>query len=118
MTLGALVLGGIVGCGGGAPSAPAIPAGPPPFSEVDPYTSPYFITLEGTGLVESQGAERLYNLGVNTCSRLDSGRSVADEIAFVSDSNLGDEAGSVVGAAVAHLCPQHEPAVREYLDNR
>ncbi len=96
-------------------AAPPGVSTPPPFSEVDPYTSPYFIALEGTGLVESQGAERLYNLGVNTCRLLDAGRTVGSEVeALAVESNLGDTAGSLVGAAVLHLCPQHEQAARDY----
>jgi hypothetical protein len=98
------------------PPAPA-PAAPPPFEEVDPFTSPYFIALEGTGLAESQGEMRLYNLGVNTCRLLDAGRTVESEVtALAEESNLGDEAGSLVGAAVLHLCPQHEAAARAFAE--
>lgn len=102
---------------GGCAAPTPVVSGPPPFSEVDPYTSPYFITLEGTGLVESQGAERVYSLGVNACSKFDQGRTIASEVdGLTTEARLGVEAGSLVGSAVLHLCPQHQQAARDYVD--
>lgn len=89
---------------------------PPPFSEVDPYTSGYFIALDDTGLAASQGEERLYNLGVNSCSFFDRGDTFAREWAALAvESNLGIEpAGRLIVSAVQNLCPQHEDALEEF----
>lgn len=104
------------GCGTPGGASPGTSPPPAPFSEVDQRTSPYFIALEGTGLVESQGAERVYNLGVNACSKLDQGSSVKSEVEGLAvEAKLGDVAGSLVGAAVGHLCPQHRPAAEDYV---
>lgn len=83
------------------------------FENVDTHTSPYFIELEDTGLIEDQGEQRLYNLGINVCTRLDAGQTVEENMA--DDAGLGDSWGSVVGAAVADLCPHHGDAVEAYL---
>lgn len=88
----------------------------PAFEGIDPYTHGYFIELEGTGLADSQGKERLYNLGINVCQRLDAGQTVEQQLA--DDAGLGDQMGSIVGAAVTHLCPQHSEAVENYLATR
>src|SRR5687768_16705577 len=87
----------------------------PPFSDVDPYTSLFFVTLEGSGLVESQGEERLYNLGLNVCERLDAGQSIEEQLA--DDAGLGDNMGLVVGAAVTDMCPQHGELVEDFLNS-
>lgn len=34
------------------------------------------------------------------------------------ESKLGDKAGSLVGSAVANLCPQHEQAAKDYVAGR
>ncbi len=98
-------------------AAPPGVSTPPPFSEVDPYTSPYFIALEGTGLVESQGAERLYNLGVNTCAAVDGGDTLIEQWAvLIAESRLGEASGNVLTASVSYLCPQHEDALQRLID--
>lgn len=87
----------------------------PDFSDVDPYTSGYFIALEGTGLAASQGEERLYNLGVNICQRLDADQTVEEQFTDQAPPNLGDEWGAVIGAAVSDLCPQHSDALETFM---
>lgn len=94
-------------------AAPEAPPQYPPFDEIDPHTSLFFVTLEGTGLVESQGEQRLYGLGVNVCQRLDAGQSIEEQLA--DDAGLGDDMGSIVGAAVTDMCPQHGQLVEDYL---
>lgn len=109
IVLSALAAAGLAlaGCGSSEP--------PPPFSQVDPYTSGYFISLEGTGLAQDQGQERLYNLGVNACAHLDKGDSVSSEIqALTTDANLGPAAANLVAAAVTELCPQHTDALKAF----
>lgn len=111
IALGALAL---TGCSG----APEPSEAYPPFSEVDPYTSEFFIALEDTSLVESQGEERLYNLGLNSCRFLDRGDTIAREWAALAvESNLGlDPAGRLIVASVQDLCPQHEDSLRQFVD--
>ncbi len=99
-----------------APPAPTTPAPPTykPFDQVEPFTSPYFITLEPTGLAERLGEPLLYELGLKVCRNLDSGATIADELAHVESLDI-EESGTVVGAAVTDMCPQHGPAVEQYL---
>lgn len=92
---------------------PTAPPTYPAFADVDPFTSEYFISLEDTGLAASQGEERLYNLGINVCQRFDSGQTVEQQLA--DDAGLGDDWGSIVGAAVSGICPQHQQLVEDYL---
>lgn len=96
------------------PSAAATEPEYPPFEGVDTYTSSYFIALEDTTLAETMGEERLYRLGVRTCERFDSGVSVDEEMRDLDA--MGDDAGSMLGAAVGFLCPQHEEAAQEWVD--
>lgn len=102
----------VMSCAAPAPTAPA------PFAEVDQRTSPFFIALEDTSLVESQGAERVYNLGLNACSAFDRGETVAKRWAsLAAESRLPvGEAGDLLVASVQHLCPQHRPAMQAFAD--
>ena len=94
------------------PPAPTYPA----FTAVDPHTHRYFIALEGTGLAEGQGEERLWGLGMGVCRNLDDGGSVAGEVEGLAvDAGLGDAAGSVVASAVSGICEQHLPAVEAWV---
>lgn len=89
----------------------------PPFDQVDPYLSLYFVTLEDTTLAAAQGEERLYNLGLGVCRNLDRGNTIDQELAgLVDDARLaGGDAASLVGAAVSDLCPHHGQLVEDYL---
>lgn len=64
-----------------------------------------------------RGEERLYNLGLGVCRNLDGGNTIDTELAgLVDDARLSPgDAGALVGAAVTDMCPQHGPAVEEYL---
>jgi hypothetical protein len=104
----------LAGCGGNddneaSDSAPEYP----PFSEVDPETSLFFIELEDTDLVETQGEERLYNLGIDVCEGFDADRTVEQILA--DDASLGDVWGQVVALAVTDLCPQYGDEVDKYV---
>lgn len=88
----------------------------PDFSQVDPDTSGFFIELEDTNLAETQGEQRLYNLGINVCQRLDAGQTIEEQM--TDAAGLGEQWGQVVGAAVTFLCPQHRDAVEDYLANQ
>lgn len=98
-------------------TAQLAPPSYPPFADVDPYLSLYFITLERTTLADDQGDERLYNLGLGVCRNLDRGNGIEQELAgLVDDARLtASDAGALVGAAVADLCPHHGPTVEQYL---
>jgi hypothetical protein len=105
------------GCAATSAGFSAATGAVPPFSDVTPRTNTYLIALEGTGLARTQGEERLYNLGRNACSALDKGRTVESQVtALATEARLGREAGSVVGAAVAHMCPQHTDAAKAYVE--
>lgn len=101
-------------------SPPSTTAPPPtykPFEQVDPRTSLYFITLEETDLAQTQGQERLYNLGLGVCRNLDRQHTIEQELTgLIDDARLTpDDAGALVGAAVTDMCPQHGPTVERYL---
>lgn len=89
----------------------------PEFSDVDPHTSYYFIALEDSGLASTQGEERLYNLGINVCQRLDAGQTIEEQFADPAP-RFGNEWGTVIGAAVTDLCPQHGDAMEQFLANQ
>lgn len=100
--------------------AEATTAPPPtykPFEQVDPRTSLYFITLEETDLAQTQGQERLYNLGLGVCRNLDRDHTIEQELTgLIDDARLTpDDAGALVGAAVTDMCPQHGPTIERYL---
>lgn len=106
-----------------ATTAPAVVSTEPavveytPFEQVDPHLSEYFIALEATTLAADQGEERLYNLGLGVCRNLDGGTTIDQELSgLINDARLADsDAGSLVGAAVSDMCPQHGQLVEAYL---
>jgi hypothetical protein len=90
-------------------AAPTYPA----FTDIDPYTSEYFIALEGTDLATTLGEALLFEAGVNVCRDLDAGSSIGQELDNLG--HLGDDSGSIVGAAVTDFCPHHGQLVEDYL---
>lgn len=86
----------------------------PLFDHVDVATSPYFAQVEPTGAVEELDELGVYRAGVTACRRLDDGWAVRELLANGVEV-YGDRVdyGTLVGAAVNHLCPHHHTTVEQ-----
>jgi cobalamin biosynthesis protein CobT len=85
----------------------------PPFSDIDPATSPFFSTIEQTDLVERLGEEEVYEWGLTICRYFDDGMTLDGAINRLMVAGFGDDTAVLTASAVVNICPDHFESVFE-----
>lgn len=95
------------------PDAAPAPAAPAPTSE-----SAYLAVLQSQPFFQGIPEDTLIEAGESACSALDSGASVGAVVEVALASGIPEyEAGVLIGAAVAGLCPEYVPQVQTFIEN-
>ena len=93
----------------------------PPYADLAAPAHPFYSTLDGTALADAYPPEQLWRMGVATCERLDAGATPGEAIEALSAETAlvdPDERGVLVGAAVLHVCTQHQAAAEAWVEGQ
>lgn len=117
----------LTGCGGATEASGPPKDGYKKFSEVDPYTSGYFIALEdeGSDPVTYNGhaedtvyVQLAWTYGVAFCEDLDAGKSVKKSlIELKNEVQTSADYASLAGAAAGNICTHNKEQVQKWVDN-